>query len=116
MVNSVTSLTGNGLRDWLIQRISAVVIGLYVIFLLGFLLLHSDLQYQQWFGLLSSPWMRIASLIVLLALVVHAWIGIWTIITDYLNNTALRLFVQMLVLAVLLSCFLWGIEILWGYS
>lgn len=62
----------------------------------------------------SNTLVRIASLIALFALSLHAWIGIWTVTTDYMKCTALRLSVQMLVVLWLLSQFTWGLMILWG--
>ena len=114
MVSSVTSLTGNGLRDWLIQRVSAVVLGAYVIFLLAFIVGHPVINYEQWRSLFANPFMKISSVIMLLCLILHAWVGIWTVTTDYLKNTAIRLSVQMLVLLTLLASFVWGIAIFWG--
>ncbi len=115
MVN-ITSLTGNGLRDWLIQRITAVILGLYFFLLMGFIFLHPDMQYQQWATLFQMPWFRIASLLALISLALHAWIGVWTVTTDYLKCTALRIGVQVLVFLVLLTSLIWGIEIFWGLT
>ncbi|WP_454782729.1 succinate dehydrogenase, hydrophobic membrane anchor protein [Legionella sp. WA2022007384] len=114
MVNNVTSLTGNGLKDWLIQRVTAVYFAAYSFFIIGFLLLHPELGFAQWHALFSNILVRIASLIALFALSLHAWVGIWTVTTDYMKCTALRLSVQMLVVLWLLSQFIWGLMILWG--
>jgi len=81
--------------------------------LLGFVYLHPDLQYQHWSALWQLSWFRIASVLVLIALVLHAWIGIWTVTTDYLRGVCLRLCVQIGVIIVLLASLLWGVDILW---
>lgn len=114
MLDNITSLTGKGLKDWFIQRLSAVMIGAYAIFLLVYLMLHPGLNYADWLNLYECTWMIIWSLLVLLSLLLHTWVGIWTVTTDYLKCTTLRLSVQMLVLLVLLASFVWGIQILWG--
>ncbi|WP_454785643.1 succinate dehydrogenase, hydrophobic membrane anchor protein [Legionella sp. WA2024007413] len=114
MVNNVTSLTGNGLKDWLIQRVTAIYFAAYSFFIIGFLLLHPELGFAQWHALFSNILVRIASLIALFALSLHAWIGIWTVTTDYMKCTALRLSVQMFVLLWLLIQFIWALMILWG--
>lgn len=114
MVTNITSLTGNGLKDWLIQRISALYFAAYSILLLGFIMLHPQMNYGQWHGLFQQPVVKIASLIALLMLSLHAWIGIWTVTTDYLKCTCLRLSTQLLVILLLLSQFVWGIMIVWG--
>lgn len=115
MVNNVTSLTGNGLKDWLIQRVTAVYFGGYSLFLLGYLLFKSDLNYTQWHGLFACHSFQIATAIALLALSLHAWVGIWTVTTDYMKCTAQRLSVQLFVILWLLSQFLWGLMIVWGH-
>lgn len=114
MVGNITSLTNNGLRDWLIQRVSAVVIGGYILFLAAFILAQPHVDYVSWHTLFSHMWMKLFTLLCLLSLVLHAWIGVWTVTTDYLNKTSLRLPIQMLVALSLIAFFAWGIAILWG--
>lgn len=113
MVN-VTSLTGNGLKDWLIQRATAVWLAAYTIFLLAFLLCHPQLDYLQWQALFHCVWFKIASIVALMAISLHAWIGIWTVTTDYIKCMMLRVSVQFFVLAWLLGQFIWGLIIVWG--
>ena len=114
MVTNVTSLTGNGLKDWLIQRVTAVYFAVYVFFMLGFLVSHPALSYEQWHALFAHSIVQIATIIALLALSMHTWIGIWTVTTDYMKCTVLRLSVQMVVILWLLSQLIWGFIILWG--
>ena len=114
MVKSVTSLTRSGLRDWLIQRLSAVMIGAYVIFLVGFIVLHPHLSFTTWSHLFKHILMRVITLIILIAIMLHAYIGMWTISTDYLKNTGVRLLFQMVVFVALLAFLIWGMMILWG--
>ncbi|KTD22228.1 succinate dehydrogenase, hydrophobic membrane anchor protein [Legionella lansingensis] len=114
MVTNVTSLTGNGLKDWLIQRVTSVYFGVYSLFVLGYLLLHPQLNYVEWHRLFHHMGFKIASLLALFALSLHAWVGVWTITTDYIKGVAARLAVQMLVVLWLLVQFVWGLMILWG--
>ncbi|WP_218813401.1 succinate dehydrogenase, hydrophobic membrane anchor protein [Rickettsiella endosymbiont of Dermanyssus gallinae] len=113
-LTNVTSLSGNGLRDWLIQRVTSVVLLFYIVFLLGFFVAHSSLNYAQWHGLFNHTAMRLLSTLFLLSLLWHAWIGMWTIVTDYIKPFALRLSVQILIIIGLLLCFIWGLAIFWG--
>jgi succinate dehydrogenase / fumarate reductase membrane anchor subunit len=115
MVTQATNASRSGLTDWLIQRVSAVILALYALFILGYLILQPQLDYSGWQQLFSYNWMRIFSLLSLLALVAHAWVGLWTIATDYLKPPALRLIVQLIFLLALFVYLLWGIEILWGF-
>ncbi len=116
MVTNVTSLTGNGLKDWLIQRVTAVYFIGYSLYLFGFLLLHPHMQYGPWLALFDCIYFQIASAMVLFAFLLHSWVGLWTVTTDYLNKcTMLRITIQMLVLLALLSQFIWGLMIVWGH-
>ncbi|MDX1490034.1 MAG: succinate dehydrogenase, hydrophobic membrane anchor protein [Pseudohongiellaceae bacterium] len=121
MVTNVTSFGRSGLYDWVIQRFTAVVLGVYFVGLLGYLFLTPDLDYAQWKELFSSTWMRIASLLALLSLCAHAWVGLWTISTDYLttdmvgsNATVLRFLFQAACFVTMFIYLVWGIQILWG--
>ena len=111
MVNNVDR---SGLRDWLVQRVSAVIIGLYAIYLLVYLFVYQPLYFAQWQSLFNSLWMKIATIIVLLSVLWHAWIGLWTIFTDYVKPKAVRLLLETLVILLLLAYLVWAIEILWG--
>jgi succinate dehydrogenase / fumarate reductase membrane anchor subunit len=121
MVTSVTSLGRNGLYDWLVQRVSAVVLLAYILFLVGYIATADGLTYAAWRDLFAQTWMRIFSLGALLALCAHAWIGMWTISTDYFTSmtlgsaaTIVRLLFQLFCLAVLVVYFVWCVQILWS--
>ena len=62
------SLTGNGLRDWLVQRFSSLVIAIYFLVLSGFFLLHPQLDYTTLRHFFSATWMQVFTLIALLSL------------------------------------------------
>ena len=114
MVNRVVVGAHYGLRDWLVQRVSAVVMVVYSVGLVGYLLLQDHLGYDVWTGLFSSLAMRTFSLLFLLALFYHAWIGIRDIVMDYVNSAAVRLAVHVLVILALILYAIWSVEILWG--
>jgi succinate dehydrogenase / fumarate reductase membrane anchor subunit len=121
VVTNVTSFGRSGLYDWVIQRLSAIVLGVYFLALLVYLLINPDLSFQQWQALFSTTWVRIASLLALMALCAHAWVGMWTISTDYLtsdmigsNATILRLLFQASCVLLMFTYLVWGIQILWS--
>ncbi|WP_299774253.1 succinate dehydrogenase, hydrophobic membrane anchor protein [uncultured Pseudoteredinibacter sp.] len=121
MVTAVTSFGRSGLYDWMIQRVSAVVMAAYTIFLAAFIVLTPELTYEVWKGLYSTLWMRVFSLITLFSIAAHAWIGLWAVLTDYLTNrlmgnkaTILRVLMQMVLGLITVTYVVWGIEILWG--
>lgn len=112
MVANATGLTANGVRDWLIQRTSALVLGIYTLFLLIYIILHPNLQYADWHALFSHIGMQVVTIIVLLSLILHAWMGVWTVFTDYIKCPILRGSLQVLVVLALLSVFVYGVIVL----
>ncbi|TNC82561.1 MAG: succinate dehydrogenase, hydrophobic membrane anchor protein [Oleiphilus sp.] len=114
MVASVTSLGRNGLYDWLIQRVSAVVLAAYSLFLLGYLVCSPETTYEQWSALFENTLMRIFSLLALISLAAHAWVGLWTISTDYIKPTGLRFLFQAACGIVMFAYVAWGIQVIWG--
>lgn len=121
MVTNVTNLSRSGLYDWMAQRVSAVLLAAYTIFLLGYLILNPGLTFEQWQALYSNNAMRIFSLLALVALAVHSWVGMWTISTDYLTPmafgrfaTVLRFLFQVVCGLLMFVLFVWGVQILWG--
>lgn len=114
MVNRVVVGAHYGLRDWLIQRITAVLMVLYSMALAGYLLLQTDIDYDVWTALFSSLTVRTFSLLFLLSLFYHAWVGIRDIVMDYVKSAAVRLVIHVLVILALLLYAIWSVEILWG--
>lgn len=121
MVTAVTSLGRSGLYDYVIQRASAVVLALYTFFLVGFFISTPEITFEVWQNLYSQLWMRIFSLLALLSVAAHAWIGLWAVLTDYVTERLMgpkALVLRMVILAiyavVTVAFIVWGIEILWG--
>jgi len=121
VVTNVTSFGRSGLYDWVVQRLTAVYLAVYFVGLMTYLVLSPELSFEQWRGLFSTTWVRIASLLALLAMSAHAWVGLWTISTDYLTSdllgskaTAVRFAFQSVCIIVLFVYLVWGIQILWG--
>lgn len=114
MVTNITSLTGNGLKDWLIQRVTAVYFAFYTVYLVLFFMAHPHLTYDVWHKLFICIGFQIATAVALIAFVLHAWIGIWTVTTDYIKCTSIRILVQLMVLAALLIQLILGLMMLGG--
>lgn len=120
-MKSATSFSRSGLSDWLVQRVSAVILAVYTVFLLGWLAANPVVDYAAWHGLMSGTAMRIFTLLALLSFVSHAWIGMWTVFTDYLTSRqmgpkadVLRLLAQIAMGIALFVVIVWGIQIIWG--
>lgn len=103
-----------GLRDWLIQRVTAVVMALYLVFIVSYLLWQPIFDYDIWTGLFSANWMRTLTLLFLLSVFYHAWIGVRDIVMDYVKPPGIRLAIHTLVILALLLYAIWSMQILWG--
>jgi succinate dehydrogenase / fumarate reductase, membrane anchor subunit len=108
MVGSVTNLSKNGLSDWLIQRVSAIVIVAYLAVTLYFVCCHS-FSFASWSSLQHNFLMRAFSALFLLSLLAHAWVGIWTVLTDYAKPACVRLALQVALFLFLFGCLVWGL-------
>ncbi|GAB1259039.1 succinate dehydrogenase, hydrophobic membrane anchor protein [Aurantivibrio plasticivorans] len=121
MVTSVTNFGRSGLYDWLFQRVSAAILTAYTIFIVAYIYTHPGLTYDEWSELFSHFWMRFFSLLTLLSLAGHSWIGLWGVLTDYVTPlqmgskaTFVRISLQLILFTVTVAYTVWGIEILWG--
>jgi succinate dehydrogenase / fumarate reductase, membrane anchor subunit len=114
MVKSVLGVNHQGLRDWIIQRVSAVYMAIFTISLLSFILCHSGLTFVAWQQLFAHVWMKVATVLFLFLMLFHTWVGIWTVGTDYVKPFLVRVVFNLLVLFMLGACFVWGIMILWS--
>ncbi len=86
----------------------------YSLLVIAILLSQSPLQYAEWKALFGNQWMRIASLLFLLCMFIHAWIGMHDILMDYVHATGIRLGLQSAVIFALVVYTIWSIQILWG--
>ncbi|MDA8417263.1 MAG: succinate dehydrogenase, hydrophobic membrane anchor protein [Betaproteobacteria bacterium] len=114
MVKRIVVGAHYGLRDWLVQRITALIMALYTLLAVLVVLIEHPQGASAWRGLLQVPVVRIATFVFVLSLCWHAWVGIRDILMDYVKPVGWRLFGEVAVILVLLSEVLWAAEILWG--
>ena len=103
-----------GLRDWLAQRVTAVVMAVYTILFLIMLARLPQIDYAHWKAMWELPLMRYATVLFLVSLFIHAWIGVRNIFMDYIKSTGLRLMLYVLVILALIWYAAWSVQILWG--
>jgi succinate dehydrogenase / fumarate reductase membrane anchor subunit len=85
MVTSVTSFSRSGLSDFVVQRVSAVILGVYMLCVIGFLLANPDLTHESLVGYFGTFSMQLFTSLTIFATAAHAWVGMWTIGTDYIR-------------------------------
>lgn len=129
MVSAVTSFGRNGVSDWLVQRVSAVILLAYVVFLVSVFVCHPHMEYEYWKTFCSRTSVEVFSTLALFSAVAHAWIGGWSVLTDYVTArffklelgielgekaTVLRLLLVTGMVLLLFVYTLWGLKIIWG--
>jgi succinate dehydrogenase / fumarate reductase membrane anchor subunit len=103
-----------GVRDWLAQRVTAIVMALYTVILLVSFLTGNNFTYEGWAGLFAQQWFRIATFVTIIALLYHAWVGMRDVWMDYVTHSvALRLVFQVATLVWLVGCAGWAAQIIW---
>ncbi len=113
MVKRIVVGAHYGLKDWLAQRITAVVMFVYTLILGGTLIMGPSLTQAGWRSLLSGTFMRVASFLFVVSLCYHAWVGVRDIWMDYIQPVGIRLAMHTLTLLALIGCAGWAIQILW---
>ena len=103
-----------GLGAWLMQRLTAVVMAAYTVFLLAIVLASPPASHADWKGLFGGSFVRLATMLFFLALLYHAWVGVRDIVMDYIKPTGLRLALQAFVGTALVFYLVWSVSILWG--
>ena len=113
-MNRVVTGAHYGLKDWLAQRVTALVMAVYVIVFVGILLACPPQHYEQWRSLFSNQIMRIATFVFFISLFWHAWIGVRDVLMDYVKPTGVRLGLEIAVVLVLVGYAVWAVQILWS--
>ncbi len=105
-----------GVGDWLLQRLTAVVMAIYTLVLFIGVMLVPPRSYGDWKALFSPALFRVATMLFIAALLYHAWVGMRDILMDYLHATSVRLAAQAIVGLMLLFYLVWAASILWGIA
>ena len=74
---------------WYTQRYTSLIILSYLIYILSFIFTNQDINFFSWSDFFLSFQVRFLSSIVFLIIVLHAFIGLWTVGTDYLTKRTL---------------------------
>ena len=107
------ALGKSGVVDWIVQRKTAVFLAVYFSMLMCFFCCN-EFTYANWVNLFEPWYFKALTVIFLICLVQHAWIGIWVIATDYLDNLLIRGLFLFLSKLFLIGYLVWGIYILFA--
>ena len=106
------SRQASGLQAWALQRLTAVYIGLYLLYLLLQLLLGMPSDHAAWHSWFTGGVMSVATFIAILSLLLHSWIGVRDVIIDYIKPAPLKIMLLALVLLYLAGCGIWAGKLL----
>lgn len=116
MVTNAASFGRSGIHDFILIRASGVVLASFALFLIGFIACSQPLTYEVWHGLFSTLGMKVYTLLALVALLIHAWIGVWQVLTDYVKHTPLRGVLQFAFVVLAFAYLAAGLVIVWGVA
>ncbi len=102
-----------GLRDWLSQRATAALMALFTLAVIIQVLLPGEMGYDRWAGIFSHQWMKVLTFVVIVAMLVHVWVGVRDVLMDYVKAMGARLTVQVLTIVWLVGCAGWAIQVIW---
>lgn len=114
MVKIASTFGRSGTHDFVLLRASAVIMAAYLIFMVCWFLSTPAVTYEVWVGLYSNLAMKVFTLLTLTGLLIHGWIGIWQVLTDYVKCSRLRGVLQYIFVVALVVYWFTGLFVLWG--
>lgn len=113
MVNRIVVGAHYGLKDWIIQRATAIIMALYTVLFLAVVGAVGPDTYEAWRGIFAGGFMKFMTFLFFISLFYHAWIGVRDIWMDYAKPDGLRLILMIATAAVLVGYAGWAVQILW---
>lgn len=101
-----------GLPAWLVQRLSAVYMLLFLVSALVVLWLYPRPSYVEWRTWMSRPVVSVVFLVFFAALLSHMWVGLRDVLLDYARPAGLQRFLLGALGAGLLGTAAWVLWIL----
>ena len=97
----------SGFQAWVVQRLSAIYLAVYLIYLFGYFSLSPPVSYIAWKAWLTNPAVSVSLALFFLSLLMHAWIGIRDVVIDYIHPLPSRLIVLSVVAMTLMASGFW---------
>ena len=103
----------SGLRAWLVQRVSAVYMLFFIVFLLAHFIVDPPHSYPAWRNWMLGTGINITASVFAVALLAHAWVGVRDVVIDYVKPLAVRVLVLSALAIYLTGLGAWVARILW---
>jgi succinate dehydrogenase / fumarate reductase membrane anchor subunit len=101
------------LRDWLVQRATALVMTAYTLLFLIILANLPEMNFSIWRRIFLPQPMKVATMLFLTCAFFHVWVGMRNIFMDYVQSAALRRNLYGITIGVLVIYAVWAAYILW---
>jgi succinate dehydrogenase / fumarate reductase membrane anchor subunit len=102
-----------GLRDWLAQRITSLLMALFTVAVVVQVLMPGPIDYYKWSAIFAHQWMKVLTFVTVVSLLYHVWVGMRDIWMDYIKPVGVRLVLEIITIAWLVGCSGWAIQVLW---
>lgn len=102
----------SGLGSWIWQRISALYLALFLMYLISSFILLDRINYNRWLEWNTHPVNSILLFIGFIMIMLHAWLGIKDVIMDYVHPVVARAVVLMFFALILIVCLVWASQTL----
>ena len=113
MINRILVGAHYGLKDWIIQRATAVIMAVYSVIIAAVLLIARPSTFEAWQGIFANGVIKFLTFLFFVSLFYHAWIGIRDIWMDYVKPVGMKLALQVFTIVWLVGCARWAIQVLW---
>lgn len=106
------SRQASGLRAWALQRLTAIYIGLYSLYLVGVFLFAAPADHAALAAWLTRPLVSVTLLLFVASVLLHAWIGVRDVVIDYVKPIAIRAGLLGTIGLVLVALGFWAAQVL----
>jgi succinate dehydrogenase / fumarate reductase membrane anchor subunit len=108
------SRTASGLKAWLVQRVTAVYLALFLTYLVLHLVVHPPGDYAAWAAWVERPGVSLGLLLFVPLLLAHAWVGTRDVLMDYVKPLGARIGAMVFIALVFLASGLWALQALFS--
>lgn len=102
-----------GMRWWLSQRLTALLMTIYLVSLIMVYLFVQPQDFDEWHAFVAHWLFRFGTFVFFICLSMHAWLGVRDVLRDYVFNKTLRAYMQFVVDIALILELIWLTSILW---
>jgi len=104
----------HGLNGWIWQRITAGIMALYSIIMAVRAGLNAPFTAASWKAFFTPSIFKLLTLLFVLSLLYHAWLGVKEILMDYVHNKKIAAVLEAVVTLAVAGYACWTMVIVWN--